>query len=466
MKCGWRNYIMAADPLGKKVCHEILGKLRQAEDEVNMYLPEFRRICLWLAAAAATVLLPARGSLSQNPERLAQAAAGEYQLELYTAIKKPFGLEGKERLFSFTSAEELNAWTSSVAFGPWGNSHGNPLTKDEYVLGFLVRNSQGEIPSDSYQIASAYRATMEGGQVESVWPRAGTGNPLTEVNGYKWRYQLAPMVISVTKGAERIEKLEGALVLIPRDRTVIALAKEDTAAYARQVTVFALGVQQTSRGLTYTFVVCRSEQGKAAASKANPKAKPVDSVDIDFTGKTAEGKRVSSNSKLRIQLNESAKKKLISEFVSKTRAQPQVSAVEEAMMAVLKDPKAEFSVLQVGFSNQRADLEEVEVAINVMTGNPQLIPFEISNIALPTPADADAVNEFVAKQPVAQPPAIESPLEFRTCRDATGSFSVEAKLLGMEGQAVQLGKKNGDVIKVPITKLSQADQDYLSTINQ
>lgn len=435
-----------------------------------MYLPEFRRICLCWAAAAAIVLLPASCSLSQNPELLAQAAAGEYQLELYTAIKKPFGLEGKERLFNFTSAEELNAWTSSVDFGPWGNSHGNPLTKDEYVLGFLVRNAQGEIPSDSHQIASAYRATMEGGQVESVWPRAGTGNPLTEVNGYKWRYQLAPMVIAVTKGTERIEKLEGALVLIPRDRTVITLTKDDiagnTAAYARQVTVFAVGVEQTSRGLTYTFVVCRSEQGKAAASKANPKAKPVDSVDIDFTGKTADGKRVSSNSKLRIQLNESVKKKLISEFVSKTRAQSKVSALEEAMMAVLKDPKAEFSVLQVGFSSQKAELEEVEVAINVMTGNPQLIPFEISHIALPTPADADAVNEFVAKQPIAQPAAIESPLQFRTWRDATGSFSVEAKLLGMEGQAVQLGKKNGDVIKVPITKLSQADQDYLSSINQ
>jgi len=430
-----------------------------------MYLPKFHRICVWLAAYA-TVLLPARGSLSQNPELLAQAAAGEYQLELYTAIKKPFGLEGKERLFRFMSDEELNAWTSSVALGPWGNSQGTPLTKDEYVLGFLVRNAQGEIPSDTYQLASAYRATVEGGQVESVWPRAGKGNPLSEVNGYKWRYQLAPMVIAVPKGAERIEKLEGALVLIPRDSTVIALTKGNTAAYARQVTVFAQGAEQTSRGLTYTFVVCRSEQGKAAASKANANAKPVDNVDIDFTGKTAEGKRVSSNSTLRIQLNESVKKKLISEFVSKTRAQPKVSAVEEAMMAVLKDPKAEFSVLQVGFSSQTVELEEVEVAINVMTGNPKLIPFEISNITLPTPADPATVNEFVSKQPVAQQAAIESPLQFRTWRDATGSFSLEAKLLGLEGQAVQLGKKNGDVIKVPIAKLSQADQDYLSSINQ
>jgi hypothetical protein len=39
---------------------------------------------------------------------------------------------------------------------------------------------------------------------------------------------------------------------------------------------------------------------------------------------------------------------------------------------------------------------------------------------------------------------------------------VEAKFIGIEGNSARLEKKSGDVIKVPVAKLSQADKDYVS----
>lgn len=50
----------------------------------------------------------------------------------------------------------------------------------------------------------------------------------------------------------------------------------------------------------------------------------------------------------------------------------------------------------------------------------------------------------------------------REWSDASGSFKVKASFLGKEGQAVKLKKSDGLVIKVPISKLSEADQKFLS----
>ena len=50
---------------------------------------------------------------------------------------------------------------------------------------------------------------------------------------------------------------------------------------------------------------------------------------------------------------------------------------------------------------------------------------------------------------------------FRTWGDSTGVFSVDAKLLGLEGDTARLEKKDGRVVKLAIDKLSEADQAFI-----
>ena len=50
---------------------------------------------------------------------------------------------------------------------------------------------------------------------------------------------------------------------------------------------------------------------------------------------------------------------------------------------------------------------------------------------------------------------------FRTWRDLSGSYSVEAKLLGQDSVKVVLQKRDGSIVNVPKSKLSQKDQDFL-----
>lgn len=52
----------------------------------------------------------------------------------------------------------------------------------------------------------------------------------------------------------------------------------------------------------------------------------------------------------------------------------------------------------------------------------------------------------------------------RTWKDSAGKYSIEAKLLDLQTDAVRLQKTNGDTISVPLAKLSTEDQAYIKSI--
>jgi hypothetical protein len=52
---------------------------------------------------------------------------------------------------------------------------------------------------------------------------------------------------------------------------------------------------------------------------------------------------------------------------------------------------------------------------------------------------------------------------FRTWTDATGKFSIEAKFVGEDGDAVRLVKQDGKELKVLLAKLSEADRKYVES---
>jgi hypothetical protein len=54
----------------------------------------------------------------------------------------------------------------------------------------------------------------------------------------------------------------------------------------------------------------------------------------------------------------------------------------------------------------------------------------------------------------------------RVWKDATGKFSIEAKLSGLAGGVVKLKRADGSVISVPVEKLSEADRTYLDELKK
>jgi hypothetical protein len=73
------------------------------------------------------------------------------------------------------------------------------------------------------------------------------------------------------------------------------------------------------------------------------------------------------------------------------------------------------------------------------------------------PPDADVAP---APQPEAGSP--EPSYEQRNWVDNTGSFSVEATLIEVVDGSVRLEKQSGEIIEVPLERLSAADQKYVA----
>ncbi|HRX81656.1 MAG TPA: SHD1 domain-containing protein [Pirellulaceae bacterium] len=56
--------------------------------------------------------------------------------------------------------------------------------------------------------------------------------------------------------------------------------------------------------------------------------------------------------------------------------------------------------------------------------------------------------------------------EVREWTDTTGRFSVDAAFAGLSSDTVTLRKEDGDVIKVPIERLSRADREYIESLRK
>jgi hypothetical protein len=61
----------------------------------------------------------------------------------------------------------------------------------------------------------------------------------------------------------------------------------------------------------------------------------------------------------------------------------------------------------------------------------------------------------------ALPAAAQGPMQSRTWTDSSGTYTVEASMLGIEGDKVTLLRADGRQVVVPLDKLSKADQDYI-----
>jgi hypothetical protein len=85
---------------------------------------------------------------------------------------------------------------------------------------------------------------------------------------------------------------------------------------------------------------------------------------------------------------------------------------------------------------------------------------DLISIGLAPTALWDASPSSAGIQPAT---AAEAPpaADFRMFTSADGNFTLEAKLLGVENGAARLERRDGSTITVPLSKLSQADVEYL-----
>jgi hypothetical protein len=408
-------------------------------------------------------------ALGQSPVLIASAALEKGTLELYATTNKPFGLDGRDRLYRFGEPPQFAALANSLKFGTWTKTRLRGDT-DEYVLGFLYKNKDGQRPAAQVKMITAYRATLPDNSEATYWP-TGNDSPFNEISNYEWKYQLAPLVIEVPKRTTSLAKLEGAIVSLPQDVTTVSLTKEGirskATSYGRQVVVISGGAKKDADGLTYDFFICRAPKklkkgNESVKTSGRDKTPRGSDTNITFSGIASTGERVSPNGQFSVAIDDGTRRKVVSELKSKRGGKPAEDILEEAAYGVLADPGASFTAIKINFRREKVEFDGLEVSVRESTGDPVFQTFVLNDVPLGQASDVDTINDYVAKLPV-ETLELESPMKPRKWQDTTGKFNITAKVISVKDGKVVLQKEDGSIINVPIEKLSEPDRKYLES---
>jgi hypothetical protein len=127
-----------------------------------------------------------------------------------------------------------------------------------------------------------------------------------------------------------------------------------------------------------------------------------------------------------------------------------------------------FELVSVGFNDQK-DFKALVVEYVIPTAPAKISRFVMENIPIEPVGDREALLAYVnqakieARKRQAEVQArteMPSP-EFRTWKDKTGNFSIDAKIIEVKTDAVVLEKTDGKQITVPKSKLSDKDLEFL-----
>lgn len=87
-----------------------------------------------------------------------------------------------------------------------------------------------------------------------------------------------------------------------------------------------------------------------------------------------------------------------------------------------------------------------------------------------TESQIESVTQAILEQDSKEPPqegvASKTSENFRTWSDTTGKYKIEAEWVSTENGNVTLKRRDGTVVTLPIAKLSEADQEYLKSIEK
>lgn len=423
-----------------------------------------------------TTINAVNSTRAQAPvESLASTKIGSQELHLFAiAKKKPgamndgFNLSAVADFQHFGNRALMTQLNSEMGITPWAASPRRGRN-DEFVLGFALRNADGSLSPSVLRFSSAFRAVDTIGQEHASWPR-GSVSPFEDLISYQWDYELSPLVVSVPQGVQNLSKLEGFLVQTPafRGQGVFDKAQFANATYtANSVMIVPLSMENSGSNVVCRFVfLTRKSGGQKTTANAGTGAhqrlanlKPGPS--IDYVGVLPDGTKKAPTFTNQSTLSGAAEKKFMDgarRDVAKMIAEKTVPA--ETVAYIMKGDEAAINIAEVVFQNV-ADIQSVEVNYSIPVSGPVPSKFSLDNILLFETGQVQAVNDYINSLKVDVSASQSNAI--RTWRDASGKFTIEAKLIDANNSEVKLEKADGQQITVPRAKLSVEDQEYLNT---
>ncbi|GIW97113.1 MAG: hypothetical protein KatS3mg111_0446 [Pirellulaceae bacterium] len=454
-----------------------------------MVTPRIRHtISVWtstltfLVSTTSLGLLSAAGQSGGPPRPLATSQAGDYRIELFVAEKSSRPLIATSPMFLPFAMEAERTMQTPQGIPTWKSESPRGF-KDEWLLGFVVRDLNGLLPNKAFYFASAYRLSTESGEQFSVWPTF-METPLAEVCHLDdWNYDLRPLEISLPRDTTRLSRLEGFLVEVPQETSEYHFTKEEMmrgelagdgyggfSVTQVQVEPQGLGIDLLGTTITPGGSNGQGREASAARRDATDLRRQMQEGGMQhFTAavETSTGERVAASAYGALSVSRTLK----AQFATRLRVLMRDQGLATSRTARI-NATTDVQAIRLFFPNVR-DFEKLTITVLTITGQPRLIPFEMSDIDLAgsnSPASIQAMMAELREKSAAQwskeaakkgTNTVAAP---RLWRDSTGRFSVTASLVRVDDASVALRKENGEQITVPIVRLSAADQEFVRSL--
>ncbi|MEI8214150.1 MAG: SHD1 domain-containing protein [Planctomycetota bacterium] len=404
---------------------------------------------------------------------IATTRVGDRILELHAVIKKPFGPDFRDRILTFAEKPMLDQLNSELGITPWektriqGAAIGNTL-----VLGFLLRNADGTLPAASLKTCSAFRAVFDTGEECRYWPLA-SHSPVQEVNNYSWDYRLAPLLVEIPPGAKSIKQLDGILLRTPSIQGTMEITKKEignTIGKDSGLVVFPFSSERVKDGFGIKLGFFREKKNTKRNTSSSTQtvlerlALLTPEPSFEYSAVLPDGTKKRANFVGSVRMSTNAEKEILVDArkIFKQMIADKTLEADEVRF-VMSGNNAMLDFTAVGF-NEISDISSLQIQYSIPQSGPVAERFAFNEtISLEESGDKESINQWVSQlSKESAKPIADS---FRNWSDTTGKFSVEAKLVKVTADSVQLEKADGQKITVPLSKLSVDDRNYLESRN-
>ena len=360
-------------------------------------------------------------------------------------------------------------------FNRWPIQKTNKLV-DHLLLGMLLRDSKGKVPTVKLSFSTAVRVKFDSGKEIAMWPdRSSSDCLLSERLAYTgWNDQhLAPLPLPMNSGAKRVESVEGFAIITPVEKYHFEFDLEDFRTPKRKsdgtVSVVPISVKTDANQTEVVLHVF----GPLPKTKTESTPEKAGKLRMDLAWKLEESLETR---KAGITTYSASAQTESGNFITPNAyffsTNPKGSDSEASIQAELKRRRQETQSSDVA----QASALQLDVVKYVFTKSvPQKIvvtvlrtkdletiePFVFKDLPIAISKQRESLQGFLSKLEASEFDANAKIETFRVWKDKSGKFKIEAQFVDSDGAKVKLQKKDGATVEVPIEKLCDEDREFL-----
>jgi hypothetical protein len=423
------------------------------------------------------------GSTVTKPTPIASTKIGDQILELHLVERGNRDQQTGSGGFNFfqPSESESKSINQELGITPWTKTFGQ-IGARELLLSFLLMNQDGTLADAMLTTFTSHRAVNTEGVESRYWP-ALEKNPLEEMTGKirELDFPGSPMFVTVPPQTTTLKTLEGFVLIAESVSGKFEFQKEDFRKkfeWDKGIAMVPLVHEVVPQGLGFRLEMLIDLQYLSRQNSQSPMtplahaARILSKSDPEYTLVLPDNSTKPSNARGMLSITSKAQSDLMADIKKKIKTLRESGINRADDLKFITDGKnVSFELVSVGFNDQK-DFKALIVEYVIPTAPAKISRFVMENIPIEPAGDREALLAYVNQAKIearnrreaeAQARSEMPSADFRTWKDKTGNFSIDAKLIEVKTDAVVLEKTDGKQITVPKSKLSDKDLEFLGS---